>query len=118
MNDDVHNRNRLRQRTLVEFNRARNARRVRLRLGGAALVVTCAAALLLMRASERVTRTPQTEVAVGTSAKLSPAQSLPAFVRIIETDDELLEALREAGRCEGIMRQGATVTLIACEASS
>ena len=106
MNDDVHNRNRLRQRTLVEFDRARNARRVRLRLGGAALVVTCAAALLLMR------------VAVGTSAKLSPAQSLPAFVRIIETDDELLEALREAGRCEGIMRQGATVTLIACEASS
>ena len=91
---------------------------MRLRLGGAALVVTCAAALLLMRASERVTRTPQTEVAVGTSAKLSPAQSLPAFVRIIETDDELLEALREAGRCEGIMRQGATVTLIACEASS
>ncbi len=46
MNDDVHNRNRLRQRTLVEFDRARNARRVRLRLGGAALVVTCAAALL------------------------------------------------------------------------
>ena len=104
MNDESQTRNRLRQRTLAEFDRALVARRIRSRAGAgsAALVLICATAVILTREEEQI----------------APVSTLPAFVQIIETDDELLEALRDAGRCEGIMRQGAIVTLIACDLGS
>jgi hypothetical protein len=101
-------RDRLRQRTLAEFDRAGLARRVRSRVGAAALILICAAAVILTREGEQTAQVSVTPVVA----------LLPAHVEIIETDDELLEALRDAGRCEGLMRQGAIVTLIACDLGS
>jgi len=101
-------RDRLRQRTLAEFDRASLVRRVRSRVGAAALILICAAAVILTREGEQTAQVSVTPVVA----------LLPAYVEIIETDDELLEALRDAGRCEGIMRQGAIVTLIACDLGS
>jgi hypothetical protein len=101
-------RDRLRQRTLAEFDRAGLARRVRSRVGAAALILICAAAVILTREGEQTAQVSVTPVVA----------LLPAHVEIIETDDELLEALRDAGRCEGLMRQGAIVTLVACDLGS
>jgi hypothetical protein len=101
-------RDRLRQRTLAEFDRAGLARRVRSRVGAAALILICAAAVILTREGEQTAQVSVTPVVA----------LLPAYVEIIETDDELLEALRDAGRCEGLMRQGAIVTLVACDLGS
>ena len=108
MSDESNIRDRLRQRTLAEFDRAGLARRVRSRVGAAALILICAAAVILTREGEQTAQVSVTPVVA----------LLPAYVEIIETDDELLEALRDAGRCEGIMRQGAIVTLIACDLGS
>ncbi len=108
MNEESNIRDRLRQRTLAEFDRAIVARRVRSRVGAAALILICAAAVILTREGEQTAQVSVTPVVA----------LLPAYVEIIETDDELLEALRDAGRCEGIMRQGAIVTLIACDLGS
>ena len=108
MSDESNIRDRLRQRTLAEFDRAGLARRVRSRVGAAALILIWAAAVILTREGEQTAQVSVTPV-VGL---------LPAYVEIIETDDELLEALRDAGRCEGLMRQGAIVTLIACDLGS
>ena len=105
MSDESNIRDRLRQRTLAEFDRAGLARRVRSRVGAAALILICAAAVILTREGEQTAQVSVTPVVA----------LLPAYVEIIETDDELLEALRDAGRCEGLMRQGAIVTLIACD---
>ena len=105
MSDESNTQDRLRQRTLAEFDRAGLARRVRSRVGAAALVLICAATVLLSRRGEQFAQVSVTPVAA----------LLPAYVEIIETDDELLEALRDAGRCDGIMRQGPSVTLIACD---
>ena len=108
MSDESNIRDRLRQRTLAEFDRAGLARRVRSRVGAAALILICAAAVILTREGEQTAQVSVTPVVA----------LLPAYVEIIETDDELLEALRDAGRCEGIMRQGAIVTLSACDLGS
>ena len=108
MSDESNIRDRLRQRTLAEFDRASLARRVRSRVGAAALILICAAAVILTREGEQTAQVSVTPVVA----------LLPAYVEIIETDDELLEALRDAGRCEGLMRQGAIVTLIACDLGS
>lgn len=108
MSDESNIRDRLRQRTLAEFDRAGLARRVRSRVGAAALILICAAAVILTREGEQTAQVSVTPVVA----------LLPAYVEIIETDDELLEALRDAGRCEGLMRQGAIVTLIACDLGS
>lgn len=108
MNKESNIRDRLRQRTLAEFDRASLVRRVRSRVGAAALILICAAAVILTREGEQTAQVSVTPVVA----------LLPAYVEIIETDDELLEALRDAGRCEGIMRQGAIVTLIACDLGS
>ena len=108
MSDESNIRDRLRQRTLAEFDRAGLARRVRSRVGAAALILICAAAVILTREGEQTAQVSVTPVGA----------LLPAYVEIIETDDELLEALRDAGRCEGLMRQGAIVTLIACDLGS
>lgn len=108
MSDESNTRDRLRQRTLAEFDRASLVRRVRSRVGAAALILICAAAVILTREGEQTAQVSVTPVVA----------LLPAYVEIIETDDELLEALRDAGRCEGIMRQGAIVTLIACDLGS
>ena len=108
MNEESNIRDRLRQRTLAEFDRAGLARRVRSRVGAAALILICAAAVILTREGEQTAQVSVTPVVA----------LLPAYVEIIETDDELLEALRDAGRCEGLMRQGAIVTLIACDLGS
>ena len=108
MNEESNIRDRLRQRTLAEFDRAIVARRVRSRVGAAALILICAAAVILTREGEQTAQVSVTPVVA----------LLPAYVEIIETDDELLEALRDAGRCEGLMRQGAIVTLIACDLGS
>ena len=108
MSEESNIRDRLRQRTLAEFDRAGLARRVRSRVGAAALILICAAAVILTREGEQTAQVSVTPVVA----------LLPAYVEIIETDDELLEALRDAGRCEGIMRQGAIVTLIACDLGS
>ena len=108
MSDESNIRDRLRQRTLAEFDRAGLARRVRSRVGAAALILICAAAVILTREGEQTAQVSVTPVVA----------LLPAYVEIIETDDELLEALRDAGRCEGIMRQGAIVTLVACDLGS
>ena len=105
MSDESNTQDRLRQRTLAEFDRAGLARRVRSRVSAAALVLICAATVLLSRRGEQFAQVSVTPVAA----------LLPAYVEIIETDDELLEALRDAGRCDGIMRQGPSVTLIACD---
>jgi len=108
LNKESNIRDRLRQRTLAEFDRASLVRRVRSRVGAAALILICAAAVILTREDEQTAQVSVTPVVA----------LLPAYVEIIETDDELLEALRDAGRCEGIMRQGAIVTLIACDLGS
>ncbi len=108
MSEESNIRDRLRQRTLAEFDRAGLARRVRSRVGAAALILICAAAVILTREGEQTAQVSVTPVVA----------LLPAHVEIIETDDELLEALRDAGRCEGLMRQGAIVTLIACDLGS
>lgn len=108
MNEESNIRDRLRQRTLAEFDRASLVRRVRSRVGAAALILICAAAVILTREGEQTAQVSVTPVVA----------LLPAYVEIIETDDELLKALRDAGRCEGIMRQGAIVTLIACDLGS
>lgn len=108
MSEESNIRDRLRQRTLAEFDRAGLARRVRSRVGAAALILICAAAVILTREGEQTAQVSVTPVVA----------LLPAYVEIIETDDELLEALRDAGRCEGIMRQGAIVILIACDLGS
>lgn len=108
MSEESNIRDRLRQRTLAEFDRAIVARRVRSRVGAAALILICAAAVILTREGEQTAQVSVTPVVA----------LLPAYVEIIETDDELLEALRDAGRCEGLMRQGAIVTLIACDLGS
>ena len=108
MSDESNIRDRLRQRTLAEFDRASLARRVRSRVGAAALILICAAAVILTREGEQTAQVSVTPVVA----------LLPAYVEIIETDDELLEALRDAGRCEGLMRQGAIVTLVACDLGS
>ncbi len=108
MSDESNTRDRLRQRTLAEFDRASLVRRVRSRVGAAALILICAAAVILTREGEQTAQVSVTPVVA----------LLPAYVEIIETDDELLEALRDAGRCEGLMRQGAIVTLIACDLGS
>ena len=108
MSDESNIRDRLRQRTLAEFDRAGLARRVRSRVGAAALILICAAAVILTREGEQTAQVSVTPVVA----------LLPAYVEIIETDDELLEALRDACRCEGLMRQGAIVTLIACDLGS
>lgn len=108
MSDESNIRDRLRQRTLAEFDRAGLARRVRSRVGAAALILICAAAVILTREGEQTAQVSVTPVVA----------LLPAYVEIIETDDELLEALRDAGRCEGLMRQGAIVTLVACDLGS
>ena len=108
MSDESNIRDRLRQRTLAEFDRAGLARRVRSRVGAAALILICAAGVILTREGEQTAQVSVTPVVA----------LLPAYVEIIETDDELLEALRDAGRCEGLMRQGAIVTLIACDFGS
>ena len=108
MSDESNIRDRLRQRTLAEFDRAGLARRVRSRVGAAALILICATAVILTREGEQTAQVSVTPVVA----------LLPAYVEIIETDDELLEALRDAGRCEGLMRQGAIVTLIACDLGS
>lgn len=108
MSEESNIRDRLRQRTLAEFDRAGLARRVRSRVGAAALILICAAAVILTREGEQTAQVSVTPVVA----------LLPAYVEIIETDDELLEALRDAGRCEGLMRQGAIVTLIACDLGS
>jgi len=108
LNDESNTRDRLRQRTLAEFDRASLVRRVRSRVGAAALILICAAAVILTREGEQTAQVSVTPVVA----------LLPAYVEIIETDDELLEALRDAGRCEGLMRQGAIVTLIACDLGS
>ena len=111
MSDESNTQDRLRQRTLAEFDRAGLARRVRSRVGAAALVLICAATVLLSRRGEQFAGGEQfAQVSVTPVVAL-----LPAYDEIIETDDELLEALRDAGRCEGLMRQGAIVTLIACD---
>ncbi len=108
MSEESNIRDRLRQRTLAEFDRAGLARRVRSRVGAAALILICAAAVILTREGEQTAQVSVTPVVA----------LLPAYVEIIETDDELLEALRDAGRCEGLMRQGAIVTLVACDLGS
>ncbi len=108
MSDESNTRDRLRQRTLAEFDRASLVRRVRSRVGAAALILICAVAVILTREGEQTAQVSVTPVVA----------LLPAYVEIIETDDELLEALRDAGRCEGLMRQGAIVTLIACDLGS
>ncbi len=108
MNEESNIRDRLRQRTLAEFDRASLVRRVRSRVGAAALILICAVAVILTREGEQTAQVSVTPVVA----------LLPAYVEIIETDDELLEALRDAGRCEGLMRQGAIVTLIACDLGS
>ena len=108
MSEESNIRDRLRQRTLAEFDRAGLARRVRSRVGAAALILICAAAVFLTREGEQTAQVSVTPVVA----------LLPAYVEIIETDDELLEALRDAGRCEGLMRQGAIVTLVACDLGS
>lgn len=108
MSEESNIRDRLRQRTLAEFDRASLVRRVRSRVGAAALILICAAAVILTREGEQTAQVSVTPVVA----------LLPAYVEIIETDDELLEALRDAGRCEGLMRQGAIVTLIACDLGS
>lgn len=108
MSEELNIRDRLRQRTLAEFDRASLVRRVRSRVGAAALILICAVAVILTREGEQTAQVSVTPVVA----------LLPAYVEIIETDDELLEALRDAGRCEGIMRQGAIVTLIACDLGS
>jgi hypothetical protein len=108
VSDESNTRDRLRQRTLAEFDRASLVRRVRSRVGAAALILICAAAVILTREGEQTAQVSVTPVVA----------LLPAYVEIIETDDELLEALRDAGRCEGLMRQGAIVTLIACDLGS
>ncbi|MEN9669330.1 MAG: hypothetical protein RLZZ386_1237 [Planctomycetota bacterium] len=108
MSEESNIRDRLRQRTLAEFDRASLVRRVRSRVGAAALILICAAAVILTREVEQTAQVSVTPVVA----------LLPAYVEIIETDDELLEALRDAGRCEGLMRQGAIVTLIACDLGS
>ena len=108
MSEESNIRDRLRQRTLAEFDRAGLARRVRSRVGAAALILICAAAVILTGEGEQTAQVSVTPVVA----------LLPAYVEIIETDDELLEALRDAGRCEGLMRQGAIVTLIACDLGS
>ncbi len=108
MSEESNIRDRLRQRTLAEFDRAGLARRVRSRVGAAALILICAAAVILTREGEQTAQVSVTPVVA----------LLPAHVEIIETDDELLEALRDAGRCEGLMRQGAIVTLVACDLGS
>ncbi len=108
MSEELNIRDRLRQRTLAEFDRASLVRRVRSRVGAAALILICAAAVILTREGEQTAQVSVTPVVA----------LLPAYVEIIETDDELLEALRDAGRCEGLMRQGAIVTLIACDLGS
>ena len=111
MSDESNTRDRLRKRTLAEFDRAGLARRVRSRVGAAALILICAAAVILSREGEQFAGGEQfAQVSVTPVVAL-----LPAYVEIIETDDELLEALRDAGRCDGLMRQGPSVTLIACD---
>ena len=108
MSEESNIRDRLRQRTLAEFDRASLVRRVRSRVVAAVLILICAAAVILTREGEQTAQVSVTPVVA----------LLPAYVEIIETDDELLEALRDAGRCEGLMRQGAIVTLIACDLGS